>query len=286
MTDAASPVPVVFQQQALPDVEAWTRYFRTAVIPVRTSTAAGIERLREREDDVDANAISDVVAADPLMIVKVLAHVASLRRPGQGTATESVTTSLVLLGIGPFFRAFGPQPTIKQWLHEQPAALEGLRVLMVRAQRAARFALAFAIHRQDTDADAIRLAAYLHDFAEMLMWCHAPTLMQQVAQAQQADASLRSSAAQRQFLNMEIDDLRQNLMKLWHLPELLVRICDDYHADHPSVRSVVLAVRLARHTAKDWENPAIPDDIDAIAELLNVVPRAAIAYLRKVEQAT
>jgi len=286
MTDAASPAPVVFQQQALPDVEAWTRYFRTAVIPVRTSTATGIERLRECEDDVDANAIANVVAADPLMIVKVLAHVASLRKPGHGTATESVTTSLVLMGIGPFFRAFGPQPTIKQWLHEQPAALEGLRVLMVRAQRAARFALAFAIHRQDTDADAIRLAAYLHDFAEMLMWCHAPTLMQQVTQAQQADPSLRSSAAQRQFLNMEIDDLRQNLMKLWHLPELLVRICDDYHTDHPSVRSVVLAVRLARHTAKDWENPAIPDDIDAIAELLNVVPRAAIAYLRKVEQAT
>ena len=43
-----------------------TRYFRTAVIPVRTSTAAGIERLREREDDVDANAIANVgVAADP-----------------------------------------------------------------------------------------------------------------------------------------------------------------------------------------------------------------------------
>lgn len=285
MTDAAPPAPVVFQQQALPDVEAWTRYFRTAVIPVRTSTAAGIERLREREDDVDANAIANVVAADPLMIVKVLAHVASLRKPGHGTATENVTTSLVLMGIGPFFRAFGPQPTIKQWLHDQPAALDGLRVLMLRAQRAARFALAFAVHRQDTDADAIRLAAYLHDFAEMLMWCHAPTLMQQVAQAQQMDPSLRSSAAQRQFLNMEIDDLRQNLMKLWHLPELLVRICDDYHADHPSVRSVVLAVRLARHSAKDWENPAIPDDIDAIAELLNVVPRAAMGYLRKVDQA-
>lgn len=276
---------MVFLEQALPDVEAWTRYFRTAEIPVRGSTAAGIERLREREDDVDASAIADVVATDPLMIIKVLAHVASLRKPGHGTATESVTTSLVMMGIGPFFRAFGPQPTVKQWLHQHPQALEGLRVLMVRAQRAARFALSFAVHRQDTDADAIRLAAYLHDFAEMLVWCHAPALMQQVAQAQQADATLRSSAAQRQFLNMEIDDLRQNLMKLWHLPELLVRICDDYHADHPSVRSVVLAVRLARHTALDWENPAVPDDVEAIAELLNVVPRAALGYLRKVDQA-
>lgn len=285
MSESAPSAPIVFLQDALPNVEAWTQYFRTAQIPVRTSTAQAIEALREREDDVDANAIADVVGVDPLMIVKVLAHVASLRRPGHGTATENVTTSLVLMGIGPFFRAFGPQPTIKQWLHNQPAALEGLRALMVRAQRSARFALAFAIHRQDTDADAIRLAAYLHDFAEMLMWCHAPALMQRVAQAQKADRNLRSAAVQRQVLNMEIDDLRQNLMKLWHLPELLVRICDDYHADHPSVRSVVLAVRLARHTTHDWENAAIPDDTDDIAELLNVAPRVALSYLRKIDHA-
>lgn len=285
MSEANSSAPVVFLTKSLPHVEAWTRYFRTAPIPVRTSTAQALEALREREDDVDANAIADVVGVDPLMIIKVLAHVASLRRPGHGTATENVTTSLVLMGIGPFFRAFGPQPTIKMWLHDQPEALEGLRTLMVRAQRAARFALAFAVHRQDSDAEAIRLAAYLHDFAEMLMWCHAPALMQQVVQAQLADSTLRTATAQRQVLNMEVDDLRQNLMKLWQLPELLVRICDDYHDDHPSVRSVVLAVRLARHTAKDWENPALPDDVDDIAGLLNVVPRVALSYLRKIDQA-
>ena len=34
--------------------------------------------------------------------------------------------------------------------------------------------------------------------------------------------------------------LRQALMKLWGLPELLVRLSDERHADHPAVRSVVL----------------------------------------------
>lgn len=284
MTEPTQPAPVVFLEKALPDLDAWTRYFRTAQIPVRTSTAAGIERLRERQDeDVDAHSIAEVVAADPLMIIKVLAHVASIRPPGHGTATENVTTSLVLLGIAPFFRAFGLQPTIKDWMHGQPAAIEGLRALIIRAQRAARFALGFAVHRQDADVDAIRLAAYLHDFAEMLMWCHAPTLMQRIALAQRADSTLRSAVIQREVLNMEIVDLRQNLMKIWHLPELLVRISDDRHADAPSVRCVVLAQRLARHTAKGWDNAAVPDDINDIAELLNALPRVALGYVRKIE---
>ena len=54
------------------------------------------------------------------------------------------------------------------------------------------------------------------------------------------------------------------------MPELLIRISDDRHARHPSVRSVALAVRLARHTAQGWDNAAIPDDVKEIAALLNL----------------
>jgi hypothetical protein len=41
------------------------------------------------------------------------------------------------------------------------------------------------------------------------------------------------------------------------------------------VRSIELAARLARHAARGWENPAVPDDIAAIAELLNLSIPAA-----------
>jgi hypothetical protein len=49
------------------------------------------------------------------------------------------------------------------------------------------------------------------------------------------------------------------------------------------VRNVVLAVRLARHTSEGWNNPAIPDDIDEIAQLLNATPRVALAFVRKID---
>ena len=281
----AMATPTPYLTAPLRDLEAWTRYFREAPIPVLAKTSEALEALREDEDNVDANSLASVIECDPLMSLKLLAHVASKRRAENATETESITTSLVMTGISPFFRNFGLQPTVEDHLHDQPQALEGLGALMRRADRAAQFATGFAVHRGDTDVGVIRLAAYLHDFAEMLMWCHAPTLQLRIAQAQQADATLRSATVQRVVLNIELDDLRQALMKLWRLPELLVRISDDRHADLDIVRNVLLAVRLARHTAQGWDNPAVPDDIAEIATLLNAAPRVALAYVQRIEAA-
>jgi HD-like signal output (HDOD) protein len=277
-------VQTAYLTEALPDLGAWTRYFRDAEIPVLAKTSSALEVLRADEDNVDASQLGAVIEADPLMSLKLLAHVASKRRPGTFTETESVTASLVMSGIAPFFRDFGPQATIEDRLHDQPDGLSGLRSLLRRADRAAQFAVGFAVHRSDTDVAVIRLAAFLHDFAEMLMWCHAPTLQQRIVAAQRADPTLRTVAVQRAVLNIETDDLRQTLMKLWHLPELLVRISDGRHADQAIVRNVVLAVRLARHTMHGWDNPAVPDDIDDIAKLLNAAPRVALAFVHKIDQ--
>jgi HD-like signal output (HDOD) protein len=276
--------PVAYLTQPLRDLAAWTRYFREAEIPVLAATSNALEALRAVEDDVDASLLNAAIQDDPLMTLKVLAHVASRRRGGVGTDTETITTSLVMMGISPFFRAFDQQPTIEDRLRDQPLALDGLRELLRRAERAGHFAMGFAVHRGDTDAGVIRQAALLHDFAEMLMWCHAPTLQLKILEAQKADSTLRTATVQRAVLGIELPDLRQALMKLWRLPELLVRISDGKHLDHPTVRNVVLAVSLARHTMQGWDNAALPDDIEEIAKLLNASPRVALAYVQKIDR--
>jgi HD-like signal output (HDOD) protein len=142
------------------------------------------------------------------------------------------------------------------------------------------------VHRGDLDASVIYQAAFLHDFAEMLMWCHAPALALEIHEMQRINPSLRSASLQRFVFKIDLNDLRQVLMKLWQLPELLIRISDGKHPDHPNVRNVVLAVRLARHTMQGWDNPALPDDINDIAQLLNASPRVTLAFLHKIEQQT
>lgn len=274
--------PGIQLSQPQRDLAAWVAHFRDAEIPVLAQTADALEALRANEDKVDANGIGETIASDPLMTLKVLAYASAHRSERVVTDVETVTSALVMMGISPFFAAFGPQPTVEDRLAGEPEALQGLTDTLRRAHRGANFALGFAVHRMDHDAAVIHAAALLHDFAEMLLWCHAPVLALRIRAAQRADPTLRSSAAQRALLNIELADLQQALMKAWRLPELLIRISDDRHADNPSVRSVALALRLARHTAHGWDNPAIPDDVADIAQLLNLSQEATLQLVREI----
>ena len=205
MTNPAAPGPRL--TQPLRDLAAWTAHFRAAEIPVLAETAEALEALRANEDRVDANGIGEMISSDPLMSLKVMAHVAAHRSSRVVTDTETVTSALVLMGISPFFNAFGPQPTVEDRLADMPEALAGLTDTMRRAHRGANFALGFAVHRMDHDAAVIHAAALLHDFAEMLLWCHAPALALQIRRAQQADSTLRSCATQLAVLNVELGQL-------------------------------------------------------------------------------
>lgn len=254
----------------LPTLDAWVDAFARAEIPVLAETAESLEHMRATEDDVDAHGLGEMIATDPLMTLKVLAHASELKRGRLMADPETVTAALVLMGITPFFRAFGPQPTMEAALADHEEALLGLARVMQRAERASRYALGFAAHRADPDAAVIHSAALLHDFAEMLLWVHAPDLALQIAALQDADHSLRSAVAQRQVLGIELPDLEQALMKRWHLPELLTRITSEKDGRDPQVRCVHLAVRLARHTARGWDDAGVPDDLHDIAELLNL----------------
>jgi HD-like signal output (HDOD) protein len=264
-----------FIHQPPRDLSRWVQLFEVMQLPVLASTAAELELLRENEDAVDANMLAEVIAMDPLMTLKLLAHVAHLRRGRDGSEPETVTAALVMLGISPFFNVFGDQPTIEDHLAELPTALAGFKEVLLRARRAASFAIGFAVHRMDYDAPVIHEAALLHDFAELLLWLRAPQLAQQIVDRKAADPSLRSNAIQKELLNIELDQLEHALMLHWRLPALLVQITDE-HAAVPGlqVRNVQLAIRLARHSAQGWDNPALPDDIADLSQLLSISPEA------------
>ncbi len=282
MPDADRPEKAPELLEALPDLAAWTRHMADAEIPVLADTAASLEELRPLEDEIDANLLGEVIAPDPLMTLKLMAYAARHRPPRLLTDPGTVTATIVLMGITPFLRAFGPQPTVEDHLADRPEALRGLMAVLRRGRRAAEFALAFAVHRMDSNTSVIHQAALLHDFAELLLWVHAPTLALRIRDAQAADPSLRSAQVQREVLHIELPDLQQALMKTWHLSEMLTRISNDRHADHPSVRTVLLAIRIARHSAHGWDNPALPDDVRELGELLQLSPDACWALLRDI----
>jgi HD-like signal output (HDOD) protein len=246
----------------------WVRRWRDLDIPILDSSAQELELWRANEDEADARLLAEAFGTDPLMCLKLLAHVARRHAKPDAAGAETLTEALVMLGIGPFFRQFGPQVVVQQHLAAQPEALAGLQAVLARSRRAACFALGFAVHRMDPQASLIHEAALLHDFAEMLLWCHEPTLALQLSRRLRAEPGLRSAQAQLELLGTPLAEVQHALMLAWRLPPLLVHISDDAAADEVRVRNVLLAMRLARHTAESWDNPAVPDDVADIGALL------------------
>jgi HD-like signal output (HDOD) protein len=275
--------PAVLRLHApLPHLAAWVAHLHAAPIPVMAGTAAAIAELAAHEEAVDAHTIAESIGADPLMTLKVLSHVGTANR--RETEVETVTAALVLMGIGPFFRSFSSLITIEDMLGDVPEALAGAHAVIDRAHRAARFALGFAAHRLDPDAAVLHEAALLHDFAELLLWCHAPGLALEIACRQETDPALRSADAQRAVLGVELSELQQALMKAWRLPALLIRLGDDHHAEASQVKNVLLAVRAARHSAHGWDNAALPDDVADLGALLQLSSASVLKLLREIDE--
>jgi HD-like signal output (HDOD) protein len=268
------------------DVGAWAAGFEPMALPVLAATASEIEVLRATEDDVDAHLLAEAVGGDPLLILKVMAHVAQLRREREGGEPETLTAALIMLGIPPFFSTFAAAATVEDRLVGRPEALAGFRHVLDRCHRAARFAMAFAVHRMDHDAAVIREAALLHDFAELLLWLKAPDLALQIASRQLADTGLRSAALQRDVLNVELVELQHLLMLVWRLPSLLVSVSDARVA-RGSLQwlNVRLAVRVATHSARGWDNAALPEDMADIGSLLQLSPAHVERLLQDIDSA-
>ena len=266
------------------DVAGWVAVFDLGAVPILSETAATIEDMRAHEDEVDAHVLAQAISVDPLMTLKLLAHVGHLRRGRDGGEPETVTAALVMLGIPPFFRAFGPQSAVETVMASRPEVLAGFQSVLRRSHRAANFSLGFAVQRLDHDAAVIHGAALLHDFAELLLWWRAPDLALEIARRQSKDTNLRSADVQRELLRVTLPELQHALMLRWHLPRLLIEITDDsLHNDSAQVRNVLLAIRLARHTALGWDNSAIPDDVRDIAELLHLGQEPTLQLLREID---
>jgi HD-like signal output (HDOD) protein len=269
--------------QPYTSIGPWTAHFRNLDIPVLAATAEAIAALSPDDDRVDANQLAGIVLSDPLMTLRVLVHVSRRFGSRLETDVETVRAALVLMGIQPFFREFSRLPTVQQHLGDAPVPLVAIERAVERAWRAARMALGFAVHRMDDDADVVHQAALLHDFSGLLLWCEAPALAAEIAHRQLADPALRSAQAQQDVLHIELEALELELMTTWRLPAMLRQMADPKFASHPGVRSVALAVRIARHTQHGWDNPALPDDFTELGQLLHLSRPAARDLARELD---
>lgn len=260
-------------------LEHWVAVLTHADLPVLKHTARDLSALRADDKRLNAHSIAEIIACDPMMTVKLLRYLQQHKSKAQTTEVIQVEQALLMLGVEPFFNKVPHQPLAEEMLKAYAVALPPMLRVVHRSHRASEYAMEWAVQLHDLHYEEVRVAALLHDIAEILMWCFAPTLMLEIRGMQQKDKALRSRSAQEQVLGFTLIDLQKELTLQWELPKLLLRLINDSSAKQPRVRNVELAVNLARHSANSWDNAALPDDYKGIGELLRMPAVQVMAML-------
>ena len=249
-------------------IERWIEVMSAAQLPVLGQTLRQITKLRADEENVRPRDLSQVVLHDPLMALRVLRFLKE--RPSARAATEITTIehAIMMLGVSPFFRTFTRLRSLDTELASNKVALQGLIAVVGRVRHAALHAREWAHLRHDIESDEVVIATLLHDMAEMLLWYFAPSRAEDIEARLASDPSQRSVDVQRVVLGFGLNELQLALAAHWGLPPLITSLMDDYRAERPRARNVLLAVNLTRHTNNGWEDAALPDDIEAIRRLI------------------
>lgn len=252
------------------DLPSWIKFLSNTEIPVLKNTSRKLTELSKNENAVTARSLTFVVNHDPMMAFKVLRYMQNHKRKNQLHDLVLVEQAIMMMGTGAFFRDLPPKPFAEDLLHKNVPALTHLLRLVHRANRAAHYAFEWGVMLRDLHVEEVKIAALLHDLAEILMWCFAPEKMMRIHDRQHADKSLRSQQVQLEELGFKLADLQLGLTEACQLPPLLGKLMKDSTAGEQQVRNVTLAVNLARHSANGWDDAALPDDYRDIAEFLRV----------------
>lgn len=257
----------------------WVIRLTQSELPVLKQTARDLVALRSDDKKSNARSISEVISRDPVMTVKLLRYLQLHKHKVQTAEVIQVEQVLMMLGLDTFFNKVAMQPLIEDMLKTNVMALPPTLRVIHRSHRASEYAKDWAVQLHDLHYEEVRIAALLHDIAEILMWCFAPHAMLEIRDMQQKDKMQRSHAMQEQVLGFSLIELQKELAIKWKMPELLLTLMNDSNAQLPRVRNVVLAVNLARHSANGWNDAALPDDYKDIGELLRIPSEQVMAMV-------
>jgi hypothetical protein len=263
------------------DLAAWTRWFAGAEIPVLPETAEALEACRANEDKVDANSLGEMISGDPLMTLKVLAYESRHRSRRVITSAETCDLGTGHDGHLAVLSRFGPQQTIDDLLGSRPEAMAGLQGVLQRAppRREFRARLRDPPHRSGRGGHSRRRLG-CNEFGRNAAVVPRPEFSPPGFRRcrTRIRAAFEHGAARRA-------EHRARRAASARSPNMSAAGADrrvDGGGQGPgqtSARIVALAARLARHTARGWDNAALPDDLSEIAALLNLSAEATLKLL-------
>ncbi|MEW8026874.1 MAG: HDOD domain-containing protein [Candidatus Thiodiazotropha sp.] len=256
-------------------VQEWTRALSSEPLLVMQRTLTQVRDLL-RKSSVNHGRLSEAISRDPGFSLYVLRQINNLPNPPKEPITK-ISLAVPLLGMDAIEQASRTLPSLEEKLKGPPR--RGLIDCYSRAAHAAIYASNIAELRRWQEADSLYTAALLHDIGEMALWAVAPREMRAV-QVKITQRTSRESAAQ-ETLGVTLEELSVQLSLKWQLPELVHDSQGLSNSFQPKPLSVMLASVLARESSLGWHHEKLHNDIELLAEFLEISHEEATAYLHR-----
>lgn len=249
-------------------VEQWVAFLKDKEIPVLPRTQQLLLlQIEEQGERLAAKDLVNFLFGDPYLALKLLRRAEGHRSSTLGRETTTALASILQTGVDDLSRTV----KISAIADTGNPGLDGCEFQAVIAASIAR---RWAAARADISAEEVALAALLSESGELLLWYFAPELPQRALDELHSGRATRTVQAQQQACGFSFKQLTLALTEAWQLPHLIVLLIRG--SDTLRANIARLATDTARHIVTNPENPALPDDIAAIKELL---PGVGLAHL-------
>lgn len=249
----------------------WLSFLTKQKIPIFLKTKELILNLDFNDSKVDAIVLAKIVLHDPLLTLIILKYVHENPNKLRVQEITTIEHAIMMIGFGKFFQLVSDSNVVENYIEDHDI-YNGLKNVVQRSVVASKLAKRWASEKKDMITQEIQVAALIHDFPEMLLWMFAPEKALRIKHILEKNPNERSAAAQTEVLGFPLVELQYKIIEVLNMPPLFQELILDKNKieDLPKrIQIIAIAIRLARHSQKNWDNPALPDDWDLIFKIIN-----------------
>jgi hypothetical protein len=221
-------------------------------------------KLAPRGDQLSAKEIAAPIMADPLATLRVLFNANNRTSRHFSAEVGTVEHAILMQGVSPFLENAREFPVLESTAQGRDKEILGSLYRLARlAQHSAWQARDFSTLNHDTRAEELQIAAALYYAPEFLFWLDAPDIADQLAQLRRG---MLSAEAEQQVLGFPLPPLRLMLLDAWKIPEGILDLLDEKHADRP--RQVILkaALKISHRSRHGWWDERLLESYQALSE--------------------
>jgi HD-like signal output (HDOD) protein len=258
----------------------WKKKLASKSLPILQRSLTQVRDLLN-SSSVNYTRLSEVISRDPGFSLFVLQKLEQLPNPPKEPITK-ISVAVPLLGMDLIERATRSLTVLEERLKGPPR--RGMLDCYSRGAHAACYAAAIGQRRGDPESGSLYTAALLHDVGEMALWAQAPDKMlilhRRVQQGEERDNVAMN------LLGTTYEALNLHLSQAWNLPDLVTTSQHISNSFQSRPLSVMLASALARASSRGWRRQATLDDIELLAEFLDMPTAQAAAWIHSLAAET